>query len=395
MSRSVIVFSDHDKVRRVGVIKDDSKRQLLTRSLRLAALLALPSWGMRSSFADEFEDYKLDLNKGLFQQANEFSQYKKKYQAAYRAYQAEIVQFWSEVEVSGRKTWVDYSPAMDVKRVVDFNKNEIRISIQGDALKGFSPAATEREILATLMTDIDQAYRTDPILSKTIGPKPPGSNISVLGIAADMAKSMRNQASLQRKPGKQGEVLTIVAKFPDNSLAKRAYGYVAEVQKAASRWQVPAPLVLAVIDTESSFNPMARSHVPAFGLMQIVPKSAGRDASRLVFGRERLLTGVDLYNPSTNIQLGAAYLHLLDSRYLKGIKDPKSRQLCVIAAYNTGAGNVAWAFTGTKSIKKALPLINRLSSKQVYAHLRSNLKYKEAREYVQKVTRALPLYSYA
>lgn len=377
------------------MIKDDSKRQLLTRSLRLAALLALPSWGMRSSFADEFEDYKLDLNKGLFQQANEFSQYKKKYQAAYRAYQAEIVQFWSEVEVSGRKTWVDYSPAMDVKRVVDFNKNEIRISIQGDALKGFSPAATEREILATLMTDIDQAYRTDPILSKTIGPKPPGSNISVLGIAADMAKSMRNQASLQRKPGKQGEVLTIVAKFPDNSLAKRAYGYVAEVQKAASRWQVPAPLVLAVIDTESSFNPMARSHVPAFGLMQIVPKSAGRDASRLVFGRERLLTGVDLYNPSTNIQLGAAYLHLLDSRYLKGIKDPKSRQLCVIAAYNTGAGNVAWAFTGTKSIKKALPLINRLSSKQVYAHLRSNLKYKEAREYVQKVTRALPLYSYA
>ena len=350
---------------------------------------------MRSSFADEFEDYKLDLNKGLFQQANEFSQYKKKYQAAYRAYQAEIVQFWSEVEVSGRKTWVDYSPAMDVKRVVDFNKNEIRISIQGDALKGFSPADTEREILATLMADIDQAYRTDPILSKTIGPKPPGSNISVLGIAADMAKSMRNRASLQRKPGKQGQMLTIIAKFPDNSLAKRAYGYVAEVQKAASRWQVPAPLVLAVIDTESSFNPMARSHVPAFGLMQIVPKSAGRDASRLVFGRERLLTGVDLYNPSTNIQLGAAYLHLLDSRYLKGIKDPKSRQLCVIAAYNTGAGNVAWAFTGTKSIKKALPLINRLSSKQVYAHLRSNLKYKEAREYVQKVTRALPLYSYA
>ncbi len=377
------------------MIKDDSKRQLLTRSLRLAALLALPSWGMRSSFADEFEDYKLDLNKGLFQQANEFSQYKKKYQAAYRAYQAEIVQFWSEVEVSGRKTWVDYSPAMDVKRVVDFNKNEIRISIQGDALKGFSPADTEREILATLMADIDQAYRTDPILSKTIGPKPPGSNISVLGIAADMAKSMRNRASLQRKPGKQGQMLTIIAKFPDNSLAKRAYGYVAEVQKAASRWQVPAPLVLAVIDTESSFNPMARSHVPAFGLMQIVPKSAGRDASRLVFGRERLLTGVDLYNPSTNIQLGAAYLHLLDSRYLKGIKDPKSRQLCVIAAYNTGAGNVAWAFTGTKSIKKALPLINRLSSKQVYAHLRSNLKYKEAREYVQKVTRALPLYSYA
>ena len=73
--------------------------------------------------------------------------------------------------------------------------------------------------------------------------------------------------------------------------------------------------------------------------------------------------------------------------------DDKSRQLCVIAAYNTGAGNVARAFSGTTSVKKALPIINRLSSKQVYAHLRSNLKYEEARNYIKKVTQTLPLYS--
>jgi len=54
---------------------------------------------------------------------------------------------------------------------------------------------------------------------------------------------------------------------------------------------------------------------------------------------------------------------------------------------------VARAFSGTTSVKKALPLINRLSSKQVYAQLRSNLKYEEARNYVKKVTQTLPLYS--
>jgi membrane-bound lytic murein transglycosylase C len=38
-------------------------------------------------------------------------------------------------------------------------------------------------------------------------------------------------------------------------------------------------------------------------------------------------------------------------------------------------------------------LINSLSSKQVYAHLRSNLRYEEARNYLKKVTLVMSLYS--
>jgi membrane-bound lytic murein transglycosylase C len=352
-----------------------------------------------TSRADDFEAYKAEMNAGLFQVEDEFSQYKEKYQAAFSAYQQEITQFWNQVEVSDSTHWVDYNPTMDVKRVLDFSKDEIRISVQGDRLQGFSPKDAEREILAALTMDIDTAYQSDPILAKVVGDKKPDSQLSLLGIdsslVSGLAQQMSDQAKLSRQAGKQGELLTITAKLPSNSLAKRAYGYVPEVQKAASRWHVPAPLIMAIMHTESAFNPMARSHIPAFGLMQIVPKSAGRDASKLVFGRERLLTGADLYNPTTNIQMGAAYLHILDTRYLKGIKDPASRQLCVIAAYNTGAGNVARAFTGTRSVTKALPLINRLTSKQVYAHLRSNLTYAEAKNYVKKVTQVLPLYSYA
>jgi membrane-bound lytic murein transglycosylase C len=72
--------------------------------------------------------------------------------------------------------------------------------------------------------------------------------------------------------------------------------------------------------------------------------------------------------------MGAAYLHILDRKYLKGITDANSRQLCVIAACNTAAGNGTRAFSGTTSVKKSLPLINRLSFKQVYVHLCSNFK---------------------
>jgi membrane-bound lytic murein transglycosylase C len=44
--------------------------------------------------------------------------------------------------------------------------------------------------------------------------------------------------------------------------------------------------------------------------------------------------------------MGAAYMYILDGKYLKGITDANSHQLCVIVAFNAGAGNVAHAFGG-------------------------------------------------
>lgn len=376
------------------MIKDDVRRQLLTKSLRIGCAVALsPLVASRAFAKNDFEHYKSEMNAGLFGVQDEFAQYKKDYAQAYREYQDEITQFWADVELSSQTSWVDYSPDMDIKRVVDFEKNEIRISVQGDKLHGFSPQDSEREIGAALSLDINEAYKIDPILSKVVGDKQPHSQRTILGLDLSLASELNKSARLERTKGKKGELLTIVAKLPKNSLSTRSLSFLPEVERSAAKWQVPAGLIMAIMHTESAFNPLARSHIPAFGLMQIVPKSAGRDASRLVFGQERLLTGQDLFKPATNIEMGAAYLHILDNRYLKGVKDPKSRQLCVIAAYNTGAGNVARAFSGTTSVKKALPLINRLSSKQVYAHLRSNLKYEEARNYVKKVSKTLPLYS--
>jgi membrane-bound lytic murein transglycosylase C len=375
------------------VIKDDLKRRFLTKSFRFVSALVFSPLLARGVLAnDDFDAYQLEMNSGLFEIEDEFAQYKKAYAQAYRDYQHEITQFWTDVELSNTTSWVDYDPSMDVKRVVDFAKNEIRISVQGDKLFGFSPQDSEREILAALSIDIEGAYQLDPVLAKIMGDESPNSHRNILGLDKSLAKELNKTAVLERKQGKKGELLTIVAKLPSNSLSMRAKSFLEDVEKSAAKWQVPAALIMAIMHTESAFNPLARSHIPAFGLMQIVPKSAGRDASRLVFGEERLLKGRDLFEPETNIEMGAAYLHILDRRYLKGITDAKSRQLCVIAAYNTGAGNVARAFSGTTSVKKALPLINRLSSKQVYAHLRSNLKYEEARNYIQKVTKTLPLY---
>ncbi|MFC1814544.1 murein transglycosylase domain-containing protein [Thermodesulfobacteriota bacterium] len=99
----------------------------------------------------------------------------------------------------------------------------------------------------------------------------------------------------------------------------------------------------AIMKTESDFNPYALSHAPAFGLMQIVPATAGRDVS-IYLEKEGLPSDKFLFNPENNIKYGATYLHLLNYKYFKEINNPVSREYCVIAAYNTGAGNVLRTF---------------------------------------------------
>ena len=146
------------------------------------------------------------------------------------------------------------------------------------------------------------------------------------------------------------------------------------------------------METESHFNPRARSHIPAFGLMQLVPSSGGLDAYHYVYG-EKLVLGPEYYfNPDQNVELGTAYLDLLLTRYLRAVDNEESRTLCAIAAYNTGAGNVARSFSGGTSVRGAAPLINALEPKAVYEHLIANLPYEETRNYVKKVTKARERY---
>jgi len=95
------------------------------------------------------------------------------------------------------------------------------------------------------------------------------------------------------------------------------------VLKASERHGVPASVIHAVIEKESRYNPMARSHRRAIGLMQVTPETA-----RFVGVRNAR----DLYDPHVNIHAGTAYL-----RYLLGSHRSFEE---VLAAYNAGPGNV-------------------------------------------------------
>ncbi|MDH2692709.1 transglycosylase SLT domain-containing protein, partial [Escherichia coli] len=55
-----------------------------------------------------------------------------------------------------------------------------------------------------------------------------------------------------------------------NHLDKRAHKYLPLVRKAAEQYGVDASLILAIMQTESSFNPYALSNADLLGLMQVV-----------------------------------------------------------------------------------------------------------------------------
>lgn len=94
------------------------------------------------------------------------------------------------------------------------------------------------------------------------------------------------------------------------------------IQQAASRHNVDAALVKAVIHTESYFNPRATSHKGASGLMQLMPQTAEN------------LGVTDMYNPRQNINAGTKYLSQLMKRY-------GNSMTLVLAAYNAGETAVA------------------------------------------------------
>ena len=93
------------------------------------------------------------------------------------------------------------------------------------------------------------------------------------------------------------------------------------VDNAAKTHGIDSELIRAVIQTESGWNPNARSKVGAIGLMQLMPSTA------------RELGVKNAYDPAQNIAGGSKYLAQLVKRYKGDISK-------ALMAYNCGPGNV-------------------------------------------------------
>lgn len=97
--------------------------------------------------------------------------------------------------------------------------------------------------------------------------------------------------------------------------------YSSQVLAAAQETSVDPALIHAVISVESGYNPAARSHAGAVGLMQLMPQTAER------YGVTNRL------DPEQNIRGGARYLRDLKAMFANNLQ-------LVLAAYNAGENAV-------------------------------------------------------
>lgn len=118
------------------------------------------------------------------------------------------------------------------------------------------------------------------------------------------------------------------------SLAKKHQKYSSAIAETliyeAYKYKFDPVFVMAVIQTESSFNPNAKGSVGEIGLMQIRPETAAWIAEKynLEFEGEKTLK-----DPVKNIKIGAAYLDTLRKSF-NGFGQK------YVAAYNMGARKV-------------------------------------------------------
>ncbi len=208
---------------------------------------------------------------------------------------------------------------------------------------------------------------------------------------AKRAKAIAKQSKKVMKKivgndGKSRKVVQVQMAMVSDNLSKNAALYKDIVAEFSAKFNIEQPLIFAVMEQESRFNPEAVSPANACGLMQLVATSGGMDAYRFVYGTEWVPTRSYLFDPRNNIELGTAYLRVLTNQFNK-VSDDDCRRLCVIAGYNTGAGNVSRAFTGKRNVNTAVPHINEHSYNSLYNHLTTNLSTEEARNYVSGVSK--------
>jgi membrane-bound lytic murein transglycosylase C len=197
--------------------------------------------------------------------------------------------------------------------------------------------------------------------------------------------------------GVSKNVIYVQMSMVNSHLDKRAVQYAATVRKNSENTTVSRSLIFAIIKIESSFNPYAVSSAPAYGMMQLVPTSGGREAYRKAKGEDVSPSKEYLFDAENNIELGSTYLGvLLNDSPLRQIQNPVSREYCAIAAYNTGPSNVFRAFstlTGKARQADALDKINSMRPDEVFDALRTKLPYEETRGYIVKAVEAKKRYA--
>ncbi len=166
-----------------------------------------------------------------------------------------------------------------------------------------------------------------------------------------------------------------IASYQKRFHNKYNYPVISTPNKIGSRKIPEQALILSIIRQESEFDISARSRVGAQGLMQLMPYTAKTVAkqAKVSYSKSRLTT-----SPEYNINLGSFYIAGL-------ILDYDGSYPFAVAAYNAGPKRVKyWKKINKNPQKKQIDYVDWVEL----------IKFKETRNYVQRVMENYNVYRY-
>jgi len=345
------------------------------------------------AYKDRLEDLFTQYNEAVTEAYNEYEALEAQ---RLKAMEDAIRKKWSDMRLDSREEMVDYDDDLNARSSVNFKEGTVEVEVIAEKDDATSQAAAAQKLRQRLAQMTEKQSPDDKPLLKNQLRSADGQKVDRHN-AKQFAQQAVESRPIQKKTyraadGKQRVKYSVQVKMVPNHIEERARAFKSEVLKQSKRFDIDPRVTFAVMHTESYFNPRARSHVPAYGLMQLVPRSGARDAYLYVYKKDRLLKANYLYIPQNNIELGCADIDKIRHVYFSDIQDEKKAYYCAICAYNTGPGNVARALTGTTKLKATAEVANKHSAEWVYNKLLKNLPYEETRRYIKTVTERIGIY---
>jgi membrane-bound lytic murein transglycosylase C len=299
-------------------------------------------------------------------------------------------------ELPDKKKYVKYTNDYQARTIVDFEKGTVRV----ETVTQNAPIDTLKQAVTTTLLTTSDPTKTDIFSSSApdtegvpfLYPQVMDQDGQLVQYRwrAQRYSDYLVSNKLQKKTMNGNTVYAVEFNLVAQHEHLRQEKYSQYVIAAANRYHLSPALIYGIIETESSFNPYAVSPANAYGLMQVVPATAGKDVYNLVKNKPGEPSKEVLFSPENNIDIGSAYLYLLQTRYLAGVTNKKSQEYSIISAYNGGTGNVLKTFDTDRT--RAMNKINQTSTSNVYQKLRYDHPRTESQYYLEKVTKAKTKY---
>ena len=336
----------------------------------------------------DFEKYKQDqeraFNNYMYQQDSLFIQYK-----------AEIERLWQEFRESTPHEWVSYKDDFRSRGNVDFEQGKIKIEaiVDESDVEGTDKAKElireqmkivfqedpetkdfmlENQVESPLVTyDLMEEEHIDIVVEEIFEPE---EKEVITG--TDEVRRCRYSITLDLVP---------------DHIKIRAEKYKPDIEAICDQFKIDPAVVLAVIHTESTFNPKAYNrHGNAYGMMQIVPRYAGRTMNRILYDQDSNPEPELLFDPRRNVEIGVGYMRWLVDHTWEDVENLTNRNYCIICSYNGGSGTIYKAMTGKMNNlgelwDKMFVDLNTMPSQELYDHLIIKVPYEETRNYLKTV----------